>query len=290
MRPTSGPPLPTRREVLAAGLACWSVAVLGSSSRGSERTVQGPDWIDHHQRGPFVIRSTTPLTSAELAAADLGELQRELRRVLALPPPRVEVEVCVLRDADEHRRVVAALHPKAPYRRALFVKQGDRATVFAYRHSELAIDLRHEATHALLAADLPHLPLWLDEGLAEYFEAGASDRPAGPAHFERLVWDFRIGRVGSLVALEKKRDIAELSRSDYRHAWAWTHFLLHGPGPATAAFWGFLTALRRGEPAGDLSGRLAASLPDYESRLAAHFKHWPTVLQAAQAAGGAGVR
>jgi hypothetical protein len=259
-------------------------------ARANPSSATGDDWIDHHQVGPFVIRSTTPLSAGELAVADLGELERELRRVLALGPMRGEVEVCVLRDADEHRRVVAALHPKAPYRRALFVKQGERATVFTYRHDDLATDLRHEATHALLSDDLPRLPLWLDEGLAEYFEASGSERPAGPAHFDRLVWDFRLGQVESLVELEKKREVADLSRADYRHCWAWAHFLLHGPGPATAALWGFLTALRRGESPGELSDRLAASMPDYESRIAAHFKHWPAVLQAARVAGSAGVR
>jgi hypothetical protein len=42
--------------------------------------------------------------------------------------------------------------------------------VFAYRGEDFETDLRHECTHALLNAALPVVPLWLDEGLAEYFE------------------------------------------------------------------------------------------------------------------------
>ena len=40
-------------------------------------------------------------------------------------------------------------------------------------------DLRHEATHALLHVAVGDLPLWLDEGLAEYFEVHR--RPSRPA-------------------------------------------------------------------------------------------------------------
>ncbi|MGL4514522.1 MAG: hypothetical protein ACRCT8_15645 [Lacipirellulaceae bacterium] len=275
-------PSVTRRDALAAGIACWSALALGGLAPAAPATAGKPEWVDQRQVGPFAFRSTTPLAEAELAEADLAELERELRRVLAISPLRRGIEVLVLRDADEHRRTVAALHPTAPYRRALFVRRGDVATVLVYRHAELSIDLRHEGTHGLLHGDLPNLPLWLDEGLAEYFEAPGAERAAGAHHYDRVVWDFRLGRQKSLKDLESKRDLAQLSPADYRQAWAWTHFLLHGPGAATAALWAFLTDLRRGQAAGDLSERLYASLPDAEERRVAHFKHWPSVIRASR--------
>ena len=55
-------------------------------------------------------------------------------------------------------------------RRAFFLAQGSRQVVYTYFNPQLEVDLRHEATHALLHLAIAELPLWLDEGLAEYFE------------------------------------------------------------------------------------------------------------------------
>ena len=63
--------------------------------------------------------------------------------------------------------------PKVPYRRALFIKARGPGMVFACQGTDFEIDVRHESTHALLHAWLPSVPLWLDEGLAEYFEVAA---------------------------------------------------------------------------------------------------------------------
>ena len=77
-------------------------------------------------------------------------------------------------------------YPRVPYRRALFVKSGSRGRVFAYEHEDLAVDVRHESTHALLHASLPMVPLWLDEGLAEYFEVAESQRAFDHPHSTAL--------------------------------------------------------------------------------------------------------
>lgn len=277
------PPKPSRREALAlaagAGLAfCVPRPSLAAAD---------PAWIDQRRLGPFVCRATFPLERRLLEDADLEGLERELRRVLGLRPCACEIEVLLLRDAGQHREEIARRHPEAPYRRALFYKTSERSVVYAYRHAELAIDLRHEGTHALLHADLPMVPLWLDEGLAEYFEPRPERRAVGPGHLEGVLADVARGRVTPLESLEQKHDLAQLTSEDYRYAWAWVHLLLHGPPAASRELWGTLASLRRYEPPTPMSSRLNAALGPPTEALARHFRAWPALLEASGSGAGA---
>ena len=278
----------SRRQALAAMAAGAAWCVAPSAQAAAE-----PRWIDQRRLGPFICRSAFPLDDALLADADLASLELELRRVLALAPCQAQIEVLLLSDAQQHRRLIAERHPAAPYRRALYCQtkqQGQtkpRAVIYAYRHAQLAIDLRHECTHALLHADLPMVPLWLDEGLAEYFEPRPADRAHGPDHLEAVVAELSRGRLVSLTALEAKHDLAEMSDVDYRYAWAWTHFLLHGPAAASMQLWATLAALRRYEPPTPMSQRLAATLGQPDAAFAQHFRDWPRVLRASRQQAGA---
>lgn len=268
---------PNRRQALAAGVAGAASLFGRAAQAGTE-----PVWIDQRRVGPFVCRGSFPLSDHLLAEADLARLELELRRVLALRPCKQQIEVLLVRDAKQHRRLIAARHPDAPYRRALFYKVGERSIIYAYLHAELAIDLRHECTHALLHADLPMVPLWLDEGLAEYFEPRPADRARGPSHFKSVLREAGRGRLRSLKELEKKHELAELSEIDYRYAWAWTHFLLHGPPAASQQLWSLLAALRRFEPPALVSEGLAKVIDSPEQAMLAHFRGWPAVLRQAE--------
>ena len=161
-----------------------------------------------------------------------------------------------------------------PYRRALFVEQGGQQGVYVYRHDELEIDVRHECTHALLHASLPVVPLWLDEGLAEYFEVPPDKRAFDHPHFRSLRWNMRLGMVRDVESLELPKDLSEMGAFEYRFAWAWVHFMLHGPEAAHATLVNYLADVRRGAPTEPFSARVARSMPDAPDRMAQHFKHW----------------
>ncbi|MEM9187293.1 MAG: hypothetical protein AAGB00_12440 [Planctomycetota bacterium] len=244
--------------------------------------VASAEWIDCRQVGPFNIQSTFDLKPHQATLDELPALEAELRRVLAIRPAEQPIAVLLFRDKADHAAYLALRFPGVPHRRALFVRQAGQATVFAYRHAELAIDLRHECTHALLHADLPMLPLWLDEGLAEYFEMPAGERAFGNPHAASLRLNMRLGFVRSLESLEAKQELADLSRRDYQYAWAWTHFLLHGPRPATEQLWAYLGAVRRGEPPGLMSARVATAVPNAKSELVQHFRQWEKLRSAQQ--------
>jgi hypothetical protein len=127
----------------------------------------------------------------------------------------------------------------------------------------------------LLHAALPHVPLWLDEGLAEYFEMPPAERADGHPYQAGMVWHLRLGLLPALADLERKDDLADMGRNEYRASWAWVHFMLHGPPEARAALAEYLIDLRQGESAAPISRRLVATLPNAERRLGEHFLRWP---------------
>jgi len=146
--------------------------------------------------------------------------------------------------------------------------------VFTYRSSELAVDMRHECTHALLHASLPMVPLWLDEGLAEYFEVPPAERAFDNPHLSAVRWSVRLGIVSNPRDLENKDSLDEMGGSEYRNAWAWTHFMLHGPPEAHDELIRFISDIQAQTPPGLLSRRLEQRLPDLERRFSAHFRNW----------------
>lgn len=250
----------------SAAVAAWA----GRAPRASA----APAWVDRGSYGPFQCVAAFPLAPLEGAFQDLGRLEQELDRTLALPPARTTVDVYLLADEQAHRQYVSQLYPRVPYRRALYIQREGRAAVYAYWQAELPVDLRHECTHALLHANLPMVPLWLDEGLAEYFEMAEDQRAFNHPHLAALRWNLRLGMLRTAETLESQQDLSEMDGVDYRFAWAWVHFMLHGPLAAHRALVQFLADTRRGDPPGRLSTRLRSAVPDLDERMVQHFKHW----------------
>lgn len=262
---------PSRRAFLKAGAAALTA---GGPLAWAARAAAREAWIDRRSYGPFDCVAAFPLTPLDGFFTELSQLELEIQRTLGLPLTHQSFEVFLLADEASHRAYLGELFPRVPYRRALFVQRGGRGAVYAYRHEELAIDLRHECTHALLHASLPMTPLWLDEGLAEYFEMPEGQRAFDHPHLSTLRWNLRLGMLRSVESLEAQQELADMGSVEYRFSWAWMHFMLHGPMAAHRALVEYLADIRRGEEAGQLSTRLRRAMPDLEERMLQHFKHW----------------
>ncbi|OHB70025.1 MAG: hypothetical protein A2V70_18415 [Planctomycetes bacterium RBG_13_63_9] len=254
----------------AFALSCLMLLALGDRSHDC----LAGEWIGWRVSGPFVCRAEFPLTQMDGLLRELAEIQTDLVERLRVPPARGPIEIYLFRDQRSYQRYLKCYLPHVPYRRALYVKSDGPGRVFAYRSRYLETDLRHECTHALLHEVLPVVPLWLDEGLAEYFEVSARQRAFDNPHLGSLRWSLTLGAIPQLESLEKKGDLAEMNRADYRHAWAWVHFMLHGPSEAREELIGFLADIRASTPPGLLSQRLARRLPRTNRSLALHFKTW----------------
>jgi hypothetical protein len=235
-----------------------------------------PAWVDTRQIGPFTIQATFPLAAYDRLFQELPELQRELSRTLGVPAARTPIYVYLFSDADQYRTYQERHFPRVPYRPALFIWEGASPGVYTYRKADLDVDLRHECTHALLHCVLPVVPLWLDEGLAKYFEVPVHQRASNHPYFEDLKWKWslRLGMVRTMESLEDRDDLSEMDAADYRYSWAWVHFMLHGPPPAHEALVNYLACYQQGAPAGKLSVRLNEAVANPTEQMIQHFKQW----------------
>jgi hypothetical protein len=251
--------------------------MLLAAVRSPPLDARAESWADARRCGPFECRADYRLDASAAMFTDLSRLADDTEDMLGVAEPEEPIELYLFRDERSFRSYVAARFPDVPYRRALYVKSGGIGTVLAYRHRDLAIDVRHETTHALLHAALPHLPLWLDEGLAEYFEIQPARRSDGHPYLSELrPVDARATLCG-LSTLERLDDRQPMEREQYRSAWAWVHFLLHGPLPAHQELQRYLADLRREEDRDalePLSQRLARRLPDVDAAFARHVNAW----------------
>jgi tetratricopeptide (TPR) repeat protein len=159
----------------------------------------------------------------------------------------------LLRQEDSH---LAALHVGTGNRSTLLLSTaGGPRSRAAY----------HELVHDLMTRSGSHVPLWLSEGLAEYF---SHFRPVGnriafgflqPQHL-RILRRRPLMPVREMLAVERESDFYQVERSQqlfYAQSWATVHTLIsYHRHPMRAA--------------GELVGRLTAGEP-FESALKAVF-------------------
>jgi hypothetical protein len=159
----------------------------------------------------------------------LQALERDMKQHLDFKP-RLDVEpveIYVLDDRSAFAHFLKFYYPELPPRRAFFLAQGSQRVVYTYSSPRLEEDLRHEATHALLHGSYGDLALWLDEGLAEYFETDLAQPGAERERVDHITEDLAGGWTPSLSRLESLSDIRHMTPRDYREAWAWVHLFLN---------------------------------------------------------------
>jgi hypothetical protein len=255
---------------LTLALACW-FATLSASA-----TAEPQAWTDSRQIGPFVIQANFLLKPHERLFDTLPELQRELTRTLGVPPAKGPIYVFLFDEQSQYQAYLQQHFPKVPYRTALFVLEGGLPGVYTFRKTDMDVDIRHECTHALLHSSLSAVPLWLDEGIAKYFEVPAGQRAFDHPYFDDLKWKWsmRLGMVRSIESLEQREELSEMDAADYRYSWAWVHFMLHGPKPAHDVLVRYIASSQQSAAPNKLSIRLAEAVPNPSEQMVQHFKQW----------------
>jgi len=245
---------------------CCSVACEPSTAHAA--------WTDERQADGLACHADFRLDNFEGLLGEISRLHREIRNTLALPAPRLPVHIFLFKDEAAYRAYMKRWFPSLPHRRAMFIKHDGPGMVFAYRSRHLVTDLRHETTHALLHSCLPAVPLWLDEGLAEYFELPPDQRAGGNPYLNGITWNARFGAVPSLQKLEQLNDIRQMGQRQYRDAWAWVHFLLHASPEGRAELVSYVAAIAGRSAPGKLSDRLNRRFDRPAKHFAAHFRSW----------------
>ena len=207
--------------------------------------------------GQLRIHADFPLAGQHRLIRELDGLRVTISQELDLPISDEPIHLYLFADLADYQHFVQRHFPGFPNRRACFIETDTTLAVFAPWQERIAEDLRHETTHGYLHAVVPSIPLWLDEGLAEFFELPQPADGLHQAHADHLsgrllegTWQPRIER------LEALEDAAAMSQDHYAEAWCWTHWLLRTTPARRRLLETYLTDLRHDPMTPPLSVRL----------------------------------
>jgi hypothetical protein len=226
---------------------------------------------------PYVFVSDFEIQRTQPLFQELGALREQVYKQLLLPSGSTLVQVYLFETRERYQEYMEQNYKGLPQRRAYFVadpRNGD-LLVYTYWNERIRQDLRHELTHALLHTVIRDVPLWLDEGLAEYFELTPEKRGVNASHVELLRRAFNGPYRPDLARLEGLKQVKDMNPPEYREAWAWVHLMLHSKPEARTALLSYLQQLRGHRPPGPLKEQLARVFPSPEDALVAHVNGLP---------------
>jgi hypothetical protein len=232
-------PFPPPAAWFLAALGCLGCATLGQQGRPLVPTRY------ETRTGPYAVFTNSPIKADAPGVRSLQALEDDIEATLGVHARAEEpsIKVYILDDRQSFTHFLKFYYPELPPRRAFFLAQGTERVVYTFMGDRLEEDLRHEATHALLNVAVGDLPLWLDEGLAEYFEGPEGRFGRNAEHLGRLPQDRASGWAPDLARLETLKGVGQMAPRDYRESWAWVHYLLNHSGATKAALLGYLADL-----------------------------------------------
>ncbi len=251
----------------------FMIVVCAGSCRGLAPTPPAQMLPAAYERrvGQLIVRSDFDVAQVGRLIKQLTTERDELCRTLNLPPSDEPVIVYLFRDAERYRSYLERHFPNVPSRRAFFLESDIQLSVYAHASDRVAEDLRHEVAHGYLHSMISGLPLWLDEGLAEYFEVPQGQEGLNMPHVELLAdlakyndWRPNLRRLESLT------DAAQMQQRDYAEAWAWVYLFLHSPPERREILLDYIADLHETGSREPLSLRLARDETPAEDVLASY--------------------
>ena len=241
-----------------------------------QKHVGAQQWSVHEQRGSIELFSEFPI-SADVVMGQLDDIREDLYRHVGLGGSESaarsgrKVEIILFSSSASYRQYLSNRIPEALSRRAIFYKDGDLCQIYAFRHNQLLTDLRHEYTHAVLHQTLPYVPLWIDEGLAEYFEEQEPSRLRSP-RFSAVKWKARTGWSPNLQQLEAMKSGPGMHADEYRDSWAWVCFLLNHSPESRSLLQNYVATIKSGEAPGTFSQWAARQSSNTLSDIGPYFR------------------
>jgi Protein of unknown function (DUF1570) len=207
---------------------------------------------------------------------ELADLREQVHKELQLPSAQTIIQVHLFEDRYRYESFMRSRYPDLPRRRAFFVAQPhsvggpEDLLVYTFWGDRIRQDLRHELTHALLHSVLKDVPLWLDEGLAEFFEVSPDAQGINLQHLEQIQATTGAPFKPDLAHLEELSQVQQMTPVEYREAWAWVHLMLRDRPEAKALLIQYLQQLRVNPNPGLLQPRMAGVFPDLEEAFRQH--------------------
>lgn len=264
-----------RPSLISATLAVCTCALVLLATSGCQ-TPQKTYAVDRPARHSvatkhFVVQSNFRIAADSSLVRDLNQVREQVSATLQLPEQRDPVTVYLFDNEASYRRYMQTTWPNLPPRRAYFVGTTRELAVYSFQSPRVREDLRHEFTHGLLHASLNTVPLWLDEGLAEYFEVAGEG--VGTPHREHVEY-LQNARAGgwnpSLYQLETLSDFRRMTQRDYAESWGWVHYMLDGNPSARQLLIDYVASLRDTSAPGQLMPMLEQTIPTYHGEMQAH--------------------
>lgn len=253
---------------------CFTCAVIGVAILLSGcRTTRPPLGLPAKytlENEHLVVQSDIKLSRNHELMKDLDRLREEILSTLDLPEQKQPVVVYLFGDEARYANYLQTQYPRLPPRRAYFVGTSKELAVYTYWGERIQEDLRHEFTHGVLHATLKDVPLWLDEGLAEYFEVTTQPAGLNREYAMNLAAEIASGWRPDLDRLESLEGVEQLDRTDYQEAWAWVHFMLQHSEDSREVLVSYLRELRTTSQPGALSVRLRNAIPVADRRFLNH--------------------
>ena len=258
------------RRLRVASVFLLGLIFLGCSVPNAEVTLPGTSVLERDQ---LIIHSDFYIPKKHRLIDELSARRLDISEQLKLPSSDEPINVFVFETEDEFREYLQREHPEFPNRRAFFVKSDTTLKVFAYWGERIGEDLRHEVAHGYFHSVVSNLPLWLDEGLAEYFETPRGTHGLNSNHVFLLNNAFRRGDWSpDLNVLENLESPAEMNQLHYAESWLWVHFLLESENADSKILQDQLARLRMSAESEPLSNFLFKEIDDADVRLVEHLK------------------
>jgi hypothetical protein len=187
------------------------------------------------RQGNLVIHNDADVSEKHPLFAELAVFPEQVCRELQLPISDKLIHIYLFKDRSSFERYLHREFKDIPSRRALFVKRpvsglgkSDELQILCFWGDQVQIDLRHELTHATLHSLLHDVPLWLDEGLAMYFEPGIAAQGRNQRALAGIENSIQDGTWKcDLPRLQGLTEISQMGLQDYYEVWAWTYYLLN---------------------------------------------------------------
>jgi len=239
---------------VCTGLLLLSI-LLGNTASAQTRT---SFHVTHAGRFQFV--ADYKFTQAKQAGRELETLAQKLWSELMIPDKRTPVRVYLFSTQDAFsayvRQHIPSLKQADTNRTAMFLLRNEKPYIFAVATSKLTLNLRHEFVHVLLNTAHNDVPIWLDEGLAEYYEVRDGEQQEFRKLLlrqNRLFWKPKISR------LERLKTMSQLGVVEYAEGWSWVHLLMRGSKTHRQIIPKYLADLRKDVSTSQISARIAAA-------------------------------
>jgi hypothetical protein len=221
----------------------------------------------------LVIHTDFSLPKEHRLLEEVDALRWDIISKLDLTPSDEPIHVYLFETSDQFKAFIHSKFPDLPDRRAFFVENETRLSVYAQWGEHVAVDLRHEVTHGYLHSMVQNLPLWLDEGLAEFFEVPRGTHGYHRINIDDLMANLQAGRWRpDIRRLEALKSVSDMGRTEYAESWLWVHLLLETEPGRRNLLCGYLASLKHEADSEPLSFRLHQANLDNPELLLAHLR------------------